>query len=427
MALSIYNTVQSASLAESPIVVRVDDDAANITSGSYQFVADLYSWRGDEVADKPTSPTYTFSKFPIINSLGNGNQLFDFSPYLNSQLSQSLAFEYTYNVTYPRWYSIEMYAKWVDNNVEYTSSHEDVNGGVASIATQGYNLWGERNNALQAPNKELSGETAFSESIENYPILSTVPSGSTLQIYRTDVPFFFATYNRQDAVSGSASTQPIINNVIAQTVGAPASETYDPFQFYSTGSFSVISPMEVKPSDFESPGIGDGTGFYLRARDSGNTEFGGKVNVSYDNCSKYTPVRIAFKNRYGAFDQFDAPLVSRTTFNAQTKQYKTPSISTTLPRYDAFKYNETYFSEGGETITVNTDYVDEVFNEYFKGMLVSDEIYIVEPDNTLFGFQATLKPLVIKSSSTQLKKGEVDKLIQYTFTFQVSTPYKLVL
>jgi hypothetical protein len=427
MALSIYNTVQSASLAESPIVVRVDDDAANIQSSSYQFVADLYSWRGNEVTDKPTSPTYTFSKFPIINSLGNGNQLFDFSPYLQSQLSQSLAFEYTYNVTYPRWYSIEMYAKWVDNNVEYTSSHLDVNGGIPSIATQGYNLWGERNNAIQAPNQELGGQTPFSESIENYPILSTVPSGSTLQIYRTDVPYFFATYNRKDAAAGSASLQPQIDNVIAQAVGAPASETYDPFLFYQTGSFSVISPMEVLPTDFASPGIADGTGFYLRARDSSNVEFGGKVNVGYDNCSKYSAVRIAFKNRYGAFDQFDAPLVSRTTFNAQTKQFKTPSISTTLPRYDVFRYNETYYSEGGEIITVNTDYVDEAFNDFFKGMLVSDEIYIVEPDGTTRGFQATLTPLVIQSTSTTLKTKEVDKLIQYTFTFQVSTPYKLVL
>jgi hypothetical protein len=426
MALSIYNTVQSASLAESPIVVRVDDDAANIQSSSYQFVADLYSWRGDEVTDKPTSPTYTFSKFPIINSLGNGNQLFDFSPYLNSQLSQSLAFEYTYNVTYPRWYSIEMYAKWVVGNTEYTSSHLDVNGGVPSIVTQGYNLWGERNETLVALNEELGGKTPFSASIENYPILSTVPSGSTLQIYRTDVPFFFATYNRKDAPADTTSSQPLINNVIAQGVGTGNSETYDPFQFYQSGSFSVLSPMEVKPIDFES-GLDAGTGFYLRARDSGNTEFGGKVNVSYDNCSKYTAVRIAFKNRYGAFDQFDAPLVSRTTFNAETKQYKTPSISTTLPRYDVFKYNETYFSEGGEVITVNTDYVDEAFNEYFKGMLVSDEIYIVEPDNTLVGFQATLKPLVIQSSSTTLKTKEADKLIQYTFTFKVSTPYKLVL
>ena len=319
-----------------------------------------------------------------------------------------------------------MYAKWVEGNTEYTSSHLDVNGGVPSIVTQGYNLWGERNETLVALNEELGGKTPFSASIENYPILSTVPSGSTLQIYRTDVPFFFATYNRKDAPANTTSSQPLINNVIAQGVGTGNSETYDPFQFYQSGSFSVLSPMEVKPIDFES-GLDAGTGFYLRARDSLNTEFGGKINVSYDNCSKYTPVRIAFKNRYGAFDQFDAPLVSRTTFNAQTKQFKTPSISTTLPRYDVFKYNETYFSEGGEVITVNTDYVDEAFNEYFKGMLVSDEIYIVEPDNTLVGFQATLKPLVIQSSSTTLKKGEVDKLIQYTFTFNVSTPYKLVL
>jgi hypothetical protein len=424
MALSIYNTVQSASLAESPIVVRVDDDAANIQSSSYQFVADLYSWAGDETA-KPDSPSYTFSKFPIINSLGNASQLFDFSPYLNSQLSASLAFQYTYHVGYQRWYEIDMYAKWVDSGVVYTSSHEPVNGGIPSLVQQGYNLWGERNNSQLNLNKELSGDNAFSESVDNYPILSIVPNDVTMSLYRTDVPYFWSTYNRKDAPSGEVSNQPQINNLIAQGNNSTSVE-YDVFQFFDSGSFGAITYWEVSPDDFEN-NLNAGTEFYLQARDSGDVEFGKRITLSIDNCSKYTPVRIAFKNRYGAFDQFDAPLISRKTFNASTKQYKTPSISSTLPRYDSFRYNETYFSEGGETIVVNTDYVDEKLNEFFKGMLVSDEIYIVEPSGQSYGIQATLTPLVIQSSSTQLKTKEADKLIQYTFTFQVSTPYKLVL
>ena len=424
MALTIYNTVQSASLAESPIVVRVDDTAGAFQSSSYQFVADLYSWLGDE-DDKPASPTYTFSKFPIINSLGNGSTLFDFSPYLNSQLSASLAFQYTYHVGFQRWYEIEMYAKWVQGGVEYTSSHQSVNGGVPSLVQQGYNLWGERNDSVNNLNVELSGDEAFSASIDNYPILSTVPNDVTMSIYRTDVPYFWATYNRKDAPSGEVSTQPQIDNIIAQGNNS-TSVTYDAYQFYQSGSFGAITYWEVSPDDFTS-NLNAGTEFYLQARDSGNAEFGKRITVNFDECSKYTAVRIAFKNRYGAFDQFDFPLVSRSTFNAQTKQYKTPSISSTLPRYDRFRYNETYFSEGGETITVNTGYVDERFNEFFKGMLVSDEIYQVEPSATDSGINANLTPLVIQSTSTQLKTKEVDKLIQYTFTFQVSTPYKLVL
>ena len=425
MAVTIYNTVQSASLAESPIVVRVDATAADIASSSFQFVADLYSWRGDEVTDKPSSPTYTFSKFPQVNSLGNGSTLFDFSPYLNSQLSASLAFQYTYNVGYQRWYSIEMYSKWVENNVEYTSSHLDVNGGLPSLVQQGYNLWGERNDSQANLNTELSGDEAFSSSIDNYPILSTVPSDVTMSLYRTDVPYFWSTYNRKDASADSASNQPQIDNVIAQGNNS-TSVTYDVFQFYSTGSFGAVTYWYVSPDDFTS-NLNAGTEFYLQARDSLNTEFGSRITLDIDECSKYTPVRIAFKNRYGAFDQFDAPLVSRKTFNAETKQFKTPSISSTLPRYDRYRYNETYYSDGGEILTVNTGYVDERLNDFFKGMLVSDEIYLVEPSGNDFGVSANLTPLVIQSTSTTLKTKEVDKLIQYTFSYVVSTPYKLVL
>lgn len=425
MAVTIYNTVQSASLAESPIVVRVDDTAAAIASSSYQFVADLYSWRGDE-SDKPSTPTYTFSKFPVVNSLGNGSALFDFSPYLNSQLSASLAFQYTYHVGYQRWYEIEMYSKWVDGGVEYTSSHQNVNGGIPSLVQQGYNIWGERNDSVNNLNKELSGDEAFSASIDNFPILSTIPADVTMSLYRTDVPYFWATYNRKDAPSGDVSTMPQIDSVIAQSSGID-SVTYDVFSFYQTGSFGAITYWEVSPDDFSSSFDGYSE-MYLQAQDSVPTPFGPRITLSLGNCdTKYTPVRIAFKNRYGAFDQFDFPLVSRTTFNAQTKQYKTPSISSTLPRYDRYRYNETYYSEGGEILTVNTGYVDERLNEFFKGMLVSDEIYQVEPSTTNSGINADLTPLVISSTSTQLKTSEVDKLIQYTFTFQVGTPYKLVL
>jgi len=75
--------------------------------------------------------------------------------------------------------------------------------------------------------------------------------------------------------------------------------------------------------------------------------------------------------------------------------------------------------------------VDEKFNDFFKGLLVSDEIYLVQPkpEATRWedGLGATFLPLVLTNNTVQLKTGEVDKLIQYTFEFRFSTPYKLTL
>ena len=55
-------------------------------------------------------------------------------------------------------------------------------------------------------------------------------------------------------------------------------------------------------------------------------------------------------------------------------------------------------------------------------MLVSDEIYwVYDEANDL------VKPLSIINNSMRFKTGVVDKLIQYTFTFNFGQPYKLII
>ena len=75
-----------------------------------------------------------------------------------------------------------------------------------------------------------------------------------------------------------------------------------------------------------------------------------------------------------------------------------------------------------ESIVVNTDWVDEDYNEIFKQLLVSDEIYWVydEPNDTV-------RPLTIKTSSLTFKTGVVNKVIQYTFEFDFGQTYKLII
>jgi hypothetical protein len=75
-----------------------------------------------------------------------------------------------------------------------------------------------------------------------------------------------------------------------------------------------------------------------------------------------------------------------------------------------------------ESIQVNTDWVDEVYNEIFKQLLVSDEIYWIYDET-----EYEVKPLTIKTSNLTFKTGVVDKVIQYAFEFDYGQSYKLVI
>jgi len=171
----------------------------------------------------------------------------------------------------------------------------------------------------------------------------------------------------------------------------------------------------------------------IQVTDSATNPIGNRLAMSIGECKKkYPPVRIVFKNRYGAFEQFEFGLASRKAFSTNVKSYKQNALETPLfSTYDTFKGDKLYYTEGAESITVNTDYIDESFNDFFKGMLVSDEIYLVtaKPEEEQFedGLLATFLPLVLTNNTVQFKTGVVDKLIQYTFDFRFSTPYKLTL
>jgi len=84
--------------------------------------------------------------------------------------------------------------------------------------------------------------------------------------------------------------------------------------------------------------------------------------------------------------------------------------------------NLNYMVDTKESIQVNTDWVAEEYNEIFKQLLVSDEIYWIYDE-----INYEVKPLTIKTSNLTFKTGVVDKVIQYAFEFDYGQTYKLVI
>ena len=139
---------------------------------------------------------------------------------------------------------------------------------------------------------------------------------------------------------------------------------------------------------------------------------------------KYPNVRIKWKNRYGQYDYLNFDMVSREAFSTTRKTYQ-PQVgswnSSTL-EYNQFESSiQNYVSDSTQTISVNSDWLSEDYNELLKQLVSSDEIYWIYND------EGDVRPLAITTSNIRFKTGVVDKLIQYSFDFKFGQNYKLIL
>lgn len=126
---------------------------------------------------------------------------------------------------------------------------------------------------------------------------------------------------------------------------------------------------------------------------------------------KYPDVKIVFYNKYGAIQELWAHKKSVKTLNTTSETYNRNIMDYGSMDYSVYKHATSRFDVNGrESITVNTDLLDESINEPVKQLLLSDQVWLEIGSDTY--------PVVVKSSSVTEKTGVNDKLIQYTFEFE---------
>lgn len=139
---------------------------------------------------------------------------------------------------------------------------------------------------------------------------------------------------------------------------------------------------------------------------------------------RYPNVRLKWKNRFGQYDFLNFSMVSKEAFATTRKTYQ-PQVgswnSSTL-EYNQWESSiQNYVSDSTQTISVNSDWLSEDYNELLKQLVSSDEIYWIYND------AGDIRPLAITTSNIRFKTGVVDKLIQYSFDFKYGQNYKLIL
>lgn len=390
MALIISQTPASCSFAQSPIPFSVYESTGIVLYNGFQYICNLYYWTGS--LTNSGSYDYTLAKYPNTELYG----IFDVSRIINSTLTD-LAQQNPSNIVY---FACEFYTQYLTGSTYVTGSH---------VRSQTY--------------KALDGYGLFQE-----PIGQQIQSSSVYWPLMTSGPATQSAFTTNKGTAG-VFTGPITGSVptkIAYTSSTGVNGSVTLTYADSISSSQQVQQYPLFPSEAGFPIPTASMEWYTVEAQAGSLgTLGQKIRFNIVCEQKYPNIRIKWKNRYGQFDWFNFNMINRQGFNTVRKTYQ-PQLgswegtSLGYQNYDSSILN--YITDSKQTLSVQSDWVNEEYNEIFKQLLVSDEIYWVYDEAA-----GDLRPITILTDSITFKTGVVDKVIQYGFDFNWGQNYKLII
>ena len=139
------------------------------------------------------------------------------------------------------------------------------------------------------------------------------------------------------------------------------------------------------------------------------------VEIRTLDCSIYDPIKVTFVNKYGALQDLWFDKKSVNSINVQSNDYKASVMDfSSTPTYDTSAHqNRVLDLVGKESITMNTGYIDEEYNEVFRQLMLSEQVWMTRLTET----EEQVLPLRPKTQSLQFKTRTNDKLVNYTVEF----------
>jgi hypothetical protein len=302
------------------------------------------------------NPQYTLSK--LIPASNNLETLYDISPYIREYISFTTPSEPTTLLTNPTNERVNVRVK----RYKLVVSTYTLLDTTDYIAFDGYTYYQESYN-FDAGNYGLEEGNYYYWWQDGYAGQIRAITGAS----------FTAKYTSFDAI-------PIVTSI------AISSGTYDIARVLSA-NLSVGNKVEILNS-----ALAVQKTYYFYPQ---------------DEC-KYTPVRLDFINRYGAWQTEYFFKASNDTFSVENTEYN-------LLQTDSYNYNfkegqrKTFNTNGKKSIKVNTGWVDETWKETLKQIMLSERILISD---------GNFLPVKINTKSTELFKHINTKQINYSLEFE---------
>ncbi len=150
------------------------------------------------------------------------------------------------------------------------------------------------------------------------------------------------------------------------------------------------------------------------------------MNIVRIDCTKYGDgKKITFINKYGGLQDlwFSLKSVKSTESSRETYNSNTISTSSGSATYSVNAPTKSVFNKTAkQKITLSSGYYPEGANPYFEELLLSDQVWLTQPDPYDPSTEQVV-PVIITTSSFTYKTSLNDRLIDYVMEFEMAFDY----
>lgn len=132
------------------------------------------------------------------------------------------------------------------------------------------------------------------------------------------------------------------------------------------------------------------------------------ITVEEMDCSKYTPIKLTFYNRYGALQDLFFFAKNRKSISGESSQYKSNSLLTNYAGVDLGGLKHQYQQidrNGRERLILSTGFVSEEYNEPIKELILSEKVWIT--------MDSRIIPVNVTTPNVQFRTSLNDKMVEY--------------
>ena len=178
---------------------------------------------------------------------------------------------------------------------------------------------------------------------------------------------------RVQTVSGSTNTNAQIEYITVS--GSDNTDTYKERVLADGGTFEDNSLLDAF---LDAVDIGLVDELYINS-DSGTQV----IKISQEPCTKYEPYKVTFVNKFGALQDMWFSLKSTESLNTTGETYKANVVDFSTLTYATYKPQVAQYNKlGKESITLNTNYISEDYNEVIKQLMMSEQVWVTKLTDT---------------------------------------------
>jgi len=309
-------------------------------------VVDLYVWDGT-ISDQPVTPAYTINKSVIS---GQTNITLEIAELVRDFIT--ITFNNDYN-------SIARYVRTVVSSFDDSDEPFDTNPIVTDyVALDGYGYFEE------GTNPELDRHALM----------------SATNIYLPE---------------GTAGKFPIFAEGVGKVIIDGVTT-----QITDNGNTNQKIQYVTIPADKSS----------IQVFDTDDSTIKKTITISNICEPKYTPFKITFVNKFGAFEDLYFFKKTSEVTNVTDELFKKNIITNTSSTYNTYENQRGRINVNAQTsLTMNTGFIKENMNQTIEELFYSENVFIRYENKTL--------AVIPKSKSLQFKTVLNDKLINYTVNF----------